>query len=391
MSAHTIVTLFLVCQTPSGSGGDPPKVKGFAQTGAATPDSGGNAGALADRVVEIARQLKDHPNDAKLLDQYKRVAQKRFGQLVQTGQGPAEEFAERMKTFLEGLGPNEKEAKSLIADLKETADFYRRIVQAKRYQFDQLRRKLSREPNDIELMLVYEVKIQTDFNSLMNRDPEAVASGLAKEKEFLASLREKTTDARVGKVIESLRKGVIPSMELRLAGYVDREGLIGQNAPALDDASAWINAERGAQPQTRGKVLLVDFWAVWCGPCIASFPKLQAWDKEFSDRGLLIVGVTGYYDYLWDDTTGSVKHAGAAVPHEQEKKMVEKFVKQHQLTFPVVIEQGRVISQKYRVNTIPQVVLIDRRGKVRMIRVGNTADIHRDISAMISTLLAEAP
>jgi peroxiredoxin len=71
--------------------------------------------------------------------------------------------------------------------------------------------------------------------------------------------------------------------------------------------------------------------------------------------------------------------------------MVEQFARQHQLDFPVVIEEGRSITNKYLVDVIPQIVLIDRRGKVRMVRVGNSADDERDILAMISTLLAEAP
>jgi peroxiredoxin len=94
---------------------------------------------------------------------------------------------------------------------------------------------------------------------------------------------------------------------------------------------------------------------------------------------------------LRDEATGKVKHADGAVPHQQEKEMVEQFARQHQLDFPVVIEEGRSITNKYLVDVIPQIVLIDRRGKVRMVRVGNSADDERDILAMISTLLAEAP
>jgi thiol-disulfide isomerase/thioredoxin len=342
-----------------------------------------------DRLAELAKQLTDNPNDTKVLAEYAHRARVEFGQLMLRDLGQAEQLVERMETVLDHFQTGDVAAKTRIAGLKETVAFYRRLVRAGRYQFDQLRQDLSQKPDNIDLILVYEVKLQSDYGRVMNQKPEDVVDGLAKEKEFLDLLRRRTSNDRVVKVIDSLRKGTIPLMEKRLDAFLGRDRLIGRKAPALSDVSAWINAAPVTEQQLRGKVVLLDFWAVWCGPCIAAFPQLRAWNEEFSARGLLMIGVTDYYNYLWDERARGARRSDEAVPAEREQKMLEKFAERHQIRFPVLIDKDHNFSSKYRVTEIPQVVLIDRRGKIRLIRVGNQDP--GEIRAMISTLISETP
>lgn len=341
-----------------------------------------------DRLTDLEGQLKSQPNDLKFLEDYGREARQGFRQVLPKGTDPAGEYAGRMAAFLGVLEPSEASAKERITDLKETAAMFRRLVQARRCRFDQLRRDLTAKPDDIETMLVYEIKIQSDYGAMTEKETDAAADGLAEEKRFLASLRGRA-DEKVRKIIDALCNGTIPRMERGLEEALDRRRLIGRDAPALSDISAWVNGGPVSEQQMRGKVVLLDFWAVWCVPCLEALPELRAWDEEFAGRGLMTIGVTGYYNYLHDESVGKPRRSGDHASPERERDMLAKFARQSRLAYPLAIEDGYAISSKFKVGALPQIILIDRQGKIRSIRVGNSPDAMREIRSMILTLLAE--
>ncbi len=116
----------------------------------------------------------------------------------------------------------------------------------------------------------------------------------------------------------------------------------------------------------KGKVVLLEFWGYWCGPCIGSMPLLFDLHEKFADKGLVIIGV----------------HVDADGEIDTAKKLDEKLVeykkdvwKGKDLPFPTLLTSGKVTShednfsrgkmaEKYGIRSYPSTILIDREGKV---------------------------
>lgn len=141
----------------------------------------------------------------------------------------------------------------------------------------------------------------------------------------------------------------------------------------------WIGQEPVSLDKLRGKVVLLDFWATWCGPCIATFPKLRGWHKKFGGD-FVIVGVTQYYG----------EQGGRKMTKLEEADFLREFREKHKLPYGFAIVSGPTeAAVKYGIQALPTTVLLDRNGVVRYIGIGAGAEESENLEEMIEKVLKE--
>jgi len=138
--------------------------------------------------------------------------------------------------------------------------------------------------------------------------------------------------------------------------------------PTLGAAPAWqlkdVNGAVVSSEQFKGKIVVVDFWATWCGPCVMEIPGYVELVKKYGADGLAIVGI-------------SLDQAGPPV--------VKAFASKYGVNYPLVMADEKVIAAFGGVEAIPTTFLIDRAGQIRDRKVGaeETADYEKKILALL--------
>lgn len=131
---------------------------------------------------------------------------------------------------------------------------------------------------------------------------------------------------------------------LDLGALIDKAGL-----QPLHSGTKIINFtldDLGGQPVSlssyHGKVVVLNFWATWCGPCRSEMPSLETLYKKYRDQGLVVVGVN----------------------LEESRSAVRQFAKQDKITFPVLLDSSGRVALAYGARSLPVTYVIDRAGDV---------------------------
>ena len=144
-------------------------------------------------------------------------------------------------------------------------------------------------------------------------------------------------------------------------------------------ADQWFPGEKRSLASLKGKVVLLDFWAMWCAPCLDAFPHLIEWHQDFAGEGLEILGITRYY--------GNVN--GMPADHAAEVAELKRFRVRERLPYDFVVGDGQAMQLMYGATGLPTAVLIDRKGIVRYVETGTSSSRLEQIHEMIVKLINE--
>lgn len=97
----------------------------------------------------------------------------------------------------------------------------------------------------------------------------------------------------------------------------------------------------GSMPDTRGKVMLIDFWATWCGPCVKSIPEVNEWKHKF-EKDMVIIGLS-----------------------DEKEEVVTQFMENTKMDYLVAIDSQKRMSKELGVKGIPHVMVVSADGIVR--------------------------
>ena len=139
------------------------------------------------------------------------------------------------------------------------------------------------------------------------------------------------------------------------------------SGPAPEFTLTALSGQPGGLSQYKGQVVMVNFWATWCGPCQQEMPLLDQMYKKYKPAGFTLIGVNV----------------------DKEAPAVKEVLARKPVSFPVLLDPANAVSKAYHVDEMPSSVIIDRKGEIRYVHRGYKPGDENEYQDRIRQLIRE--
>ena len=282
------------------------------------------AGAAADKAGAFHRNFPDHPKAAEALEKQKKMLQ----QAVAFGD------SSRLKQ-LEAFSSDEEKIEMRINDLH--------------------RRAMEKQAGGTKVVVL---ELEKGARELLKEFPRSDALW----GQFLIVAQNSGPEEATRVLREVLAaEGASPELKKRAEKILKRYDAVGL---PLEMAFTAIDGRKVDVRDLKGKVVLIDFWATWCGPCVAELPNVLRVYEDYHDKGFEIVGVS----------------------LDKDETALKNFVERENMAWPQYFDGqgwGAKWAAEFNISSIPAMYLVDKKGILRDI------DARADLEEKVRKLLAE--
>lgn len=179
----------------------------------------------------------------------------------------------------------------------------------------------------------------------------------AKGKALLAQIKTDYPGTKAAANVDQM----LASIDQQKHAQEAEQSVIGKPAPELH--FTWSNRPGLKKlSDLKGKVVVLDFWATWCGPCIASFPQMRELVDHYKGTDVVIVGVTSIQGRVANLEASPIDTQGDP---QKELSLIPAFIKAKDMTWSVAVSDEEVFNPDYGITGIPHMTIIAPDGTVR--------------------------
>lgn len=141
----------------------------------------------------------------------------------------------------------------------------------------------------------------------------------------------------------------------------------GDGGPAPPFTLSTLSGKRDALAQYKGQVVMLNFWATWCGPCQQEMPLLDQMYKQYAPAGFTLLGINV----------------------DTESAPVKKLLERRPVSFTVLLDPKNDVATEYHVEEMPSTIIIDRKGEIRYVHRGYKPGDENEYQDRIRQLIQE--